>query len=142
MSARRPAFTLVEIATVLAIMTLLVPTTLGVWRQMEDTQSATMSRINAAGALRSVSEELRHDAALHALPAGAAVAFAGPDRCDAIHYDLQGDVVVRVDPCGAARPLARHVARIERSGRLITLVFRVVGDERELPFAIGLAGAP
>ncbi|MDP2341092.1 MAG: type II secretion system protein [Deltaproteobacteria bacterium] len=135
---RRPAFTLIELAICLSIIGVMVPVIFTTWRQVEDAQAASTSRVTIARAARTLSEELRHDSHQRTFVDDAAgVTLSRAGECGVVRYQLKDRVVLRDDGC-SVRALARGVQKLERKGDLVTVTFDVAGDPRPTELAIGL----
>lgn len=117
----RRGFTMVELAVVVTLLTILVPLLFMLFnRGALDFQKANAT-LEAAEQLRDLSEELRLDARNGTL-SGADVAFEG-GACAPITYRLVDTSVVRQAPasCGGTRALVRHVREFVRAGSLLTV---------------------
>lgn len=139
------AFTLLELAIVVSITGVLVPTIFWSWRSIDDQQRVSVARVSAASAVRGVADELRRDARTRqwagAPATGPAVTLEGGAPCSSIAYRVERTVLVR-DACGDARALARHVRAIERSDETVTLTFALPGAVRDTAFVIGVHARP
>ena len=117
-------FTLVELAIVLTIGAVFIPTAYVVQRQLETAQSRSVARLEAARAARGVSEEIRKDLRTRHFDRGMQLAGADDDPCSIVAYVVDdGEALTRkVDAaCGPSRVLARGVAGLARDGNVVTL---------------------
>jgi len=107
---RARGFTLAEMAIVLSCAAILLPIVYGLGRHLEDQSELARWELGAARAARTVSEELRRDAALGVPVAGEPGAWAmGPCK---VRYRVDAEsVLIREGGpgCGADRGLARDV---------------------------------
>lgn len=110
---KRRGFTLVELAIVLSITSLLVPLLWLFVRQLETTLDLASWHLESAAAVRTVSEQLEGDRR---------------NTCNA-HYALEAGALVRSadEHCGGRVVLARGVSRFERvpGGVELTLARRL-----------------
>ncbi|MER2565517.1 MAG: type II secretion system protein [Myxococcaceae bacterium] len=117
----RRGFTMVELAVVVTLLTILVPLIFMLFnRGAADYQKANAT-LEAAEQLRDLSEELRLDGRNGALST-AGVVFEG-GACTPITYRLVETSVVREAPasCGGTRALVRHVREFVRTGSVLTV---------------------
>jgi len=131
----RRGFTMVELAIVVTLLTILVPLIYMLFRLgAADFQKANAT-LDAADQVRDLSEELRLDARNGQL-AATGLTFEGAGACSPITYRLVGTSVVRDAPaaCGGARALVRHVTALERAGALVTV--RIAQLPEDLPIAV------
>jgi len=133
----RRGFTLIELAIVISILGILVPSVYAVYRQMEVGYIRIETRLDAGRAARSFSEELRRDLWTHRLAKGSEVALEGAAPCERILYEVQEGVLWRKAPdaCGGARAIARNAGALSRDGSGILFVYRR-HLRPELPFDV------
>jgi prepilin-type N-terminal cleavage/methylation domain-containing protein len=104
---RRRAFSLVELAVVLAVMAVLSPIVYAAIRGWEEQRDLAAWHLRSAGELADIAEELRIDARL-GYPLPGAVGFQRA-ACS-VTYLVRGRTLVR-EGCGRSTGLARDVAR-------------------------------
>lgn len=122
----RRGFTMIELAVMVSILSILVPLLYVGYRQMEAGYIRVETRLDAGRAARSFSEELRRDLWTHRLAEGSGVALEGAAPCEHILYEVREGVLWRKAPdaCGGARAIARNVGALTRDGSGILLVYR------------------
>lgn len=131
----RRGFTMVELAIVVTLLTILVPLIFMLFHLgAADFQKANAT-LDAADQVRDLSEELRLDARNGQLAATGLV-FEGAGACSPVTYRLVATSVVREAPvaCGGTRALVRNVTALERAGSLVTV--RIAQLPEDLPIAV------
>ena len=141
---RARGFTILELATVLTITTLLLPIVATFGRTFEAEHRDAVDDVAAAREMRGLSEELRRDLRTRALAGEAGLALDGPGDCGHVEYVLSGDVLERraAAGCGGTRAVAAHVGSVSRLGSRLVVAFahhagrdveRVTAFEASLP---------
>jgi len=139
----RRGFTLIELAICLSILALLVPVGFAMGRAFEQHAFQAAAQLEAASAMRSVSEELRRDLKTMGWPDETSLKLQGAGLCPRVEYKLTADnTLIRegAEGCGPARTLAAHVRSIQReTGGLRVVFFKrvAVGRERTDTFYMG-----
>lgn len=131
----RRGFTMVELAVVVTLISILVPLIFMVFHVgAADFQQANAT-LDAAHQARDLSEELRLDGRSGRVSA-TGLTFEGAGECFPVSYRLVGSTIVRQAPpaCGGDRALVRHVRSLERTGRLVTV--RVAQLPEDLPITL------
>lgn len=110
------AFTMIELAIVISIAVLLLPSIYLFWRSEERALFEAVAKIEAADAARSISEELRRDLATMHWAGENGMLLAG-GSCTEVRYEVVGAVAFRRAPasCGGDRAIARHVEHLRRT---------------------------
>jgi len=111
---RHRAFTLVELAVVMAVSAGLVPLIYAGWRQIEHAQVRALQNITAATSTRTVSEVLRRDLSQGAFVSGEDVAVRLP--CGTVRYVVVDHVLRREGDgaCGGTQAIAQRVSSWRR----------------------------
>jgi prepilin-type N-terminal cleavage/methylation domain-containing protein len=120
----RRGFTLIELATVLAISSLVVPGGYLLLRSLEKGHETALAKLSAAAAARTVSEQIRLDSRTRQLaPDGVELQGAGP--CGAVSFRAAEGRLDRVadSACGGTSALAAHVTGLERVPGGVALTF-------------------
>ncbi len=128
---RRRGFTLIELAIVLVIGTLLVPIAWTWFTRQEDQARLTRWELEIAQALPTLSEELREDAWRGVAVGGEEITFRRAD-CT-VQYRVEARALVRVAEasCGGTRALATHVESLRPIAGGVEVVFsRTLRPER------------
>ena len=131
----RRGFTMVELAVVVTLLTVLVPLIFMLFNLgAADFQKANAT-LDAADQLRDLSEELRLDARNGQL-AATGLTFEGAGECFPVTYRVVASALVREAPaaCGGARALVRNVTALVRTGSLVTV--RIAQLPEDLPITV------
>lgn len=121
---RNKGFTLVELVIVLSIMVILTPIVYGFYRSYEVEYLRSLTLVEAARAMRTVSEEIRRDLQSLQLGGEGGVVLSGRE-CPRVEYLVEDRVLLRraSAACGGDRGLARNVLSLRRDGREVTIEF-------------------
>lgn len=119
----RRGFTLVELSVVMAVAAIVIPAGWMLVRSQESAHHSALARASAAREMRSISEEIRRDLRSMQPAQGDGLVLRG--ACGSVTYTLDDGTLVRSgdEACGARRPVATHVAAIERQGNTVTIAF-------------------
>ena len=140
----RRGFTLIEMSIVVSILAVLVPLIFMFGRSFQDAQFEAAAQVEAAAAMRAVSEELRRDLKTMAWLEDSGLQLAGAGACKDVEYRLTEEHrVVRKggEGCGPERVIAANVRAFQReAGGLRVVFFKRVstsGRERVDSFFMG-----
>jgi prepilin-type N-terminal cleavage/methylation domain-containing protein len=142
-------FTLLELAIVLSIFTVVVPAGYLLARGLSTESEFAQHQLTVADATRAVSEELRRDAHLGALSGTTGLTITSTGACSPVLWRVTEDQVLRREEpetagCGGVRALARRVRSLTREGQTVRLEFEFPvspDDTRVTTTVIGLEGA-
>ncbi len=121
---RRRGFTVTEMAICLSVLVVLVPVVYALATGLEEAHDVARWHMRCADELRTVAEELGHDARASLPVASAGVAFEVPG-CQVRYRISEERVLLREagEACGGTRALARDVASLRRQAGGVELVF-------------------
>ena len=131
----RRGFTLIELAVSLTLLSLFVPIAFMAGRSLQEAQFEAVAEVEAAAAMRSVSEELRRDLKTMGWPDDGALRLEGAGECPEVEYVLtEARVLERQGQagCGPVRAIAANVRSVQRERGGVRVVFsRRVSATRE-----------
>ena len=142
MSSR--GFTLVELAIVLAIFSILTPLTFMASRVLLENYRRAAFDLEVAQAARTVSEELRLDARAMRLQSFEQVVFKGPGKCDEATWSVTAAHALIRTPkagCGEQRAVAKSVSKVtaRSGGVLITFSLPLRAElSHDVPLFVGV----
>lgn len=137
----RRGFTMVELAVVVTLLTILVPLIFMLFNRGAADYQRANATLEAAEQLRDLSEELRLDGRTGALSA-AGVVFEG-GACAPITYRLVEASVVREAPasCGGTRALVRHAREFVRTGSVLTVRIAQLPEDPPITLVLPLGAS-
>lgn len=140
---RRGGYTLIELAIVTSISTVLVPGIYLFWRSAQKGLTEAVAQVESADAVRTVSEELRHDLLTLWWKDEESLVLAGKGPCKEVRYEVVESVLHRhAEPaCGGDRAIARHVESLRRTRWGVEMTFaRHVGAATPFRVTVEFAG--
>lgn len=132
----RAGFTLVELAIVISVSSLIVPSVYLLARNLDDQRARGLWHITVAEQVRTVSESLQADRRALAFAGPGPLRLEGKGGCAPIVYEVTpGKALVRRAPerCGGERTLATQVSSAKHlpGGLELTFGFEVRPDQIE-----------